>query len=216
LDSSKVPDIFEAQGQQTRPNRIEVVQGLIAGFPRCEMLEVGSWTGHGAICWRGAIEKLPERGSVTCVDPWRPYLREWDLAHSYICKDMHDWLLEDEVYELFLRNTSFGQFATPIYHHRATLREVAERLPRFDLIYIDGSHYYEDVLSDIVISRTLLKPAGILCGDDLERQMDERDEAKIRESLDVEFDGECHPGVTAAVWDSFGRVQSKNSVWWVQ
>ena len=210
-----LPDLLEARGQQTLPERMAVVKALIAGRgPRCDMLEVGAWTGLGAIAWRHAIEQLPERGSVTCVDPWRPYIRPWDIANSPTCADMHDWLVADKAYALFLRNTAYGDFATPILHHRATLKECAHLLPKFDLIYIDGSHYYEDVLSDILIAQTLLKPGGLLCGDDLEEQFDEVDAQQLAANLDKDYiHAGYHPGVTKAVWDVYGRVKVDNCVW---
>ena len=209
-----LPDFFEAHGQQTLPNRIKVVQSLIASCGEsCEMLEVGSWTGHGAICWRGAIEKLPKRGRLTCVDPWVPYIKPWDLQSNADCREMQDWLEAGKAYDLFLRNTAYGDFATKIVHFRATLEEAAHRLPKFDLIYIDGSHYFEDVARDIEIARTLLKRGGTLCGDDLERQMDEVDEQEVMSNLDKDYTGSYHPGVTAAVWQAFGRVPTTDAVW---
>lgn len=36
----------------------------------------------------------------------------------------------------------------------------------FDVIYIDGNHSTEQVYADISLSRTVLKPGGIICGDD--------------------------------------------------
>lgn len=219
-----VPDFGEACGRQTAPERIKVVQEIIASLgPRVDMLEVGSWVGHGAVHWRAAIAKLPEKGSVTCVDPWRPYHRAFDLEVSQVCKEMHAALEADKAYGLFLRNTSvaYQDFGVPIYHHRGTLEDVSERLGEFDLIFIDGSHYYEDVLKDLRIARALVKPSGLIVGDDLEVQMDECDEDWMRvhgrkDCWMYERAGQTmHPGVTAAVWEMFGHVPSKESVWWV-
>jgi Methyltransferase domain len=35
-----------------------------------------------------------------------------------------------------------------------------------DWVYIDGSHYYEDVKSDLALWTPKLRPGGLLCGDD--------------------------------------------------
>ena len=218
-----LPDFDEACGRQTLHGRIKVVQWLIASQGRrsVDMLEVGSWTGHGAMYWSAAIAKLPEKGSLTCVDPWRPYHRPFDLTVNGVCREMDAALSSGRAYELFLQNVSrFPDVGVPVHHYRGTLEEVAPQLGRFDVVFIDGSHYYEDVLKDLRIARTLLKEDGMLVGDDLEMQMDDCDEEFVKSHLDrdcwlYEPAGRTlHPGVTAAVWQEFGRVKSRESVWW--
>lgn len=213
----EVPDFLEACGWQTMSDRIEVIRDFISKrVPRCDMLEVGSWVGHGAMNWRVEIGKLPEGGSLTCVDPWKPYHRAFELEHNGVCQVMHQALVDDEAYRLFRRNTSFGpQTAVPLHVHRGTLEEVAGRLPQFDIVFVDGSHYYEDVKKDLAIARTLVKPGGLLVGDDLEMQY-EGNEAFVDAWSHVDCWMHVHPGVTKAVWETFGRVPEKNYVWWVQ
>lgn len=41
-----------------------------------------------------------------------------------------------------------------------------EFFERFDLVFIDGSHHYEDVFSDIVLSVPLVKKGGLIVFDD--------------------------------------------------
>jgi hypothetical protein len=45
---------------------------------------------------------------------------------------------------------------------------------RADLIYLDGSHDYEDVACDIAAYRPLLTPGGVLFGDDYDTWVDVR------------------------------------------
>ena len=213
----EVPDLRDGCGWQTASQKIEIIRELISSHgPRVDMLEVGTWTGHGAIHWRAEIAKLPEKGTLTCVDPWRPYHSEQDIARSGMCREMNKLLEADEAYRLFLRNIGFGKHDVPIHHHRATLAEVAHLLPKFEVILIDGSHYYEDVATDIRLARALLKSGGLLVGDDLEKTYDEVDEATVRANPKTDFIDGFHPGVTAAVWDSFGHVPRRSSVWYVQ
>src|SRR5207249_9617995 len=53
---------------------------------------------------------------------------------------------------------------------RATSRGVLSKLPdkHYGLIYVDGSHKYDDVSFDLSAASRLLRDGGILCGDDLE------------------------------------------------
>jgi len=49
----------------------------------------------------------------------------------------------------------------------------------FDWVYIDGSHFYDDVLSDLEISRKKVKPDGMIVGDDyIEKKHQWKDDVK--------------------------------------
>ena len=86
----------------------------------------------------------------------------------------------------------------------------------FDCISLDANHLYDAVLEDLRIAIPLLKETGILCGDDLEIPFNE-----IPESFDFKSAREWeylssgrgfHPGVTLAVWETFGKVKIWNGL----
>lgn len=93
----------------------------------------------------------------------------------------------------------------------------------FDIIYIDGSHYYEDVLRDIRLADELLVDGGIMCGDDLEMQISDvgREVAEQNKSVDFLITNPnagtgLHPGVALAVDEFFGRVSALRGYWHMQ
>jgi methyltransferase family protein len=65
-----------------------------------------------------------------------------------------------------------------------------------DLVFIDGSHLYEDVKSDIAHAKTLVKKGGILAGHD--------------------YNDAGWPGVKRAVDEIFGVVPFVGSIWFVK
>ena len=50
----------------------------------------------------------------------------------------------------------------------------------FDIVDIDGSHYYLDIYHDIVNSERILMPGRLICGDDLEIQLHETNIERIQ------------------------------------
>ena len=77
----------------------------------------------------------------------------------------------------------------------------------FDLIYIDGSNFYQDVLSDIQLSLPLVKEGGILCGHDCEKKYSDWElpeqqfiNYQCQQGQDTPF---CHAGVVKALYDVF-------------
>lgn len=154
-----------------------------------------------------------------------PYFSEGDAQRGVNYSGMNAIAERGLAYELFRHNTSFMPPGVNLQHIRSTLPQVFGCLKEggFDLIYIDASHQYEDVLQDIRLASRLLKQGGILCGDDLELRIDECDEGQARANLTVDFVADqqrgvsYHPGVTCAVADFFGReVWSKFGTWAMQ
>jgi hypothetical protein len=91
------------------------------------------------------------------------------------------------------------------------------RSESFDLVYIDGSHYYDAVSADIAQAKRLINPSfGIICGDDLELSPSPGLIAHARSRLDMDFDTEFnyHPGVLLAVSEAFESVVIDNGFWY--
>lgn len=188
-----------------------------------KILEIGSWVGNSALTWSEAIYTFcPKGGALLCVDPWKPYFTEQEtqLVGSY--SSMQEAADTGLAYELFLHNIKFAAPNVKISHIRNTLPDCSDLLRQdgYDLIYIDGSHHYEDVLMDITHANRLLRPGGIICGDDLELQYDDCDQALARSHAATDWIHDplaaCgyHPGVTLAIYDYFkSRVWSKFGTW---
>lgn len=229
------PNFAEGCGTQGSEQRHRHLRSFIAELaktasrPLC-VVEVGSYTGQSALVWREAISKYAPKhlGVVFCVDPWLPYASLEDISSSNtIYREMNDTLASGRAYKLFLENTdnrrSLGVPIVPMrmsFAHAATILDGAH----FDLIYIDGSHYYQDVKTDIILARhRLVADGGILCGDDLELRGSEcdLDIARTLPRTDYAFDTKAgsffHPGVTLAVHESFeDEFWSADGVWAVR
>jgi SAM-dependent methyltransferase len=130
-------------------------------------------------------------------------------------------LVTNQAYEIFLHNASLAGKRVTVRPIRA-LSEGA--LPSFDdatfdIVYVDGCHYYREALFDMTEGRRLLKEGGILCGDDLELQPAECDLDTARRHLRTDYIRDprsgrpYHPGVTLAIHELFGRVSSFSGFW---
>lgn len=185
---------------------------------RPAVLEVGSYEGESALFWSA---QLAERGggAVVCVDTWRPYVAEQQGDHY---RRMDADLESGEVYRRFLANVAQASPLAPVLHFRGTLiaylLDFSQRSihkPLFDLVYVDGDHTFSAVLEDLIQARELVRPGGILCGDDLERPLRTWDDAREAEAHgDVDYVQGYHPGVSRAVWKTFGPdVWARSGVW---
>ncbi len=114
------------------------------GKPNIHYLEVGVFEGRSAI-W--ALESIltDPTARMTCIDIFPEDLEEKFLAN--------------------LRLSGKEKKATVIKgYSNIALRKLP--LDSFDIIYIDGSHTANDVMTDAVLSWELLKQGGILIFDD--------------------------------------------------
>jgi len=199
------------------------VQG---GSDPFQVLEVGSYAGASAITWALALRTRPERpGEVVCVDPWRNYLTEEDIQASAVpdvLREMAEALEEGRVFQLFEHNTRAARVVDLIRPLKGRFEEVSSSLPAnsCDLVYIDANHRYEAVTEDLERAARLVKPGGLLCGDDLDKPWSDVDHQYCLAHLesDVIVDPKSgqfvHAGVSKAVWDFFGGpISSWNGFW---
>ncbi|MCS6329547.1 MAG: glycosyltransferase [Nitrospira sp.] len=202
--------------------RLEAGRRATAPF---EILEVGSWAGGSAITWADALTRHHQaNGRIVCVDPWKPYFDINKRPDAAVYREMSEALAKDTIYDLFLHNISTAGHARLILPLRGASTIMLPALPRnyFDLVFVDGDHSYAAVLADIGAAAALIKDGGLLCGDDLERQTFEIDEAYARTQIESDYirdprsGQEYHPGVTLAVGELFGEVAQVAGCWAVR
>lgn len=216
---------------QGLPLRHVVMQELVRleasrqGAGPFHILEVGSWAGGSAITWAEALTRHHRAdGRVVCVDPWKPYFDVKKRPDAAVYREMSDALANDTIYELFLHNITTAGHAGLVLPLRGAATAMLPALPRnyFDLVFVDGDHSYAAVLADIQAAGGLIKDGGVLCGDDLERQSFEIDQAYARTQIESDYirdprsGHEYHPGVTLAVGELFGEVSQVAGCWAVR
>lgn len=134
------------------------------------IIEVGTWKGASALRMARACKRLGLNTKIYCVDTWLGAVEFWtDLSHT----PERDLMLVNgypQIYYQFLSNViheGFTDMIIPIPNTSATGAKILKHLGVVaDLIYIDGSHEYEDVKSDIDKYMTLLNWSGVMFGDD--------------------------------------------------
>jgi predicted O-methyltransferase YrrM len=181
-----------------------------------EILEIGAYAGSSMLTWSNAADKLLTGScNITCIDPWG------DSGAELFTEDMEDALKSDLVYEVFCHNAALSPCNVQIIPIRGISINILPELEanKYDLIFIDGSHHYLDVLNDITESERLLRLGGIICGDDLELQLKQCDQEFARMNTQSDFikdprsRKDFHPGVTMAVGEFFGDVSCFSGFW---
>jgi len=124
-----------------------------------EIVEIGSYVGRST---RALAENT--LGRVTAVDLWKP-TDETRSATDARCasEPAGDWLWDD------FRMNMLG--LTNVRAMRLASVDAARQVPddvKFDLVFIDANHAYEDVRADIEAWRSHLAPGRLLCGHDFD------------------------------------------------
>lgn len=191
-----------------------------------KILEIGSWAGDSAILWAEGIKKFNNgKGLIICIDPWKPYLEHGKKSRTsnVIVSRMEKALKSKKIYGLFHHNITTSKHDDIIKPYRGCSDELLPTLGdnQFNLIFVDGSHSYSQVIKDLKNCERLLCKGGVLCGDDLELQKHEIDVKNAERSkdkddciLDERTNTYFHPGVTLAIGDFFGEeIPSFEGFW---
>lgn len=134
------------------------------------IIEVGSWKGGSAITMCKALKKFELNSNLYCVDTWLGAEEFWTTMKDTPDRNL---LLKNgypQIYYQFLSNIVHHNFQNYVYPlplpSDIAIGVLKYRNVKADLIYIDGSHTYEHVLNDIKNYMQILKPGGVIFGDD--------------------------------------------------
>ena len=145
FDGARFQASGETSGHPFWLNAFKDVRGDIRN-----VLEIGAFEGQTTVF----LAWLFPQAQITCIDPWQNY--------NEVSSGMND------VKAVFDENTK--NLKNRVRSIRGNSSRELPRLitegDKFDIIFIDGSHYYGDVMIDSQLSWRLLKPGGVLIWDD--------------------------------------------------
>ena len=128
--------------------------------------------------------------------------------------------------KLFLHNIRSSGVAENVQYIKGRSEDVLPTLQNkyYDIIFIDGSHLYEDVSNDIENAKELVAEEGYICGDDLDLLISNVDsefnDNMLRSKKDYVLEPPMgkyyHPGVTTAVGQPFENVSVFDGFWVVK
>jgi len=153
---------------------------VVEEFPNgSKFIEVGSWKGRSASYMAVEIANSGKDIEFYCVDPWD---KTDDRLHLF-----------PTLYQTFIDNMKpVEQYYFPL---KITSEEASKKFKdkSLDFVFLDGSHEYEDVKSDILSWLPKVKSGGILAGHDFYT------------------DGVGFPGVSRAVYEELGDLQASEN-----
>lgn len=120
-----------------------------------QILEIGSWEGRSSLFLLTYFEK----GQLTAVDTW--------------CGgDEYEYNATSDVQDLEARfDRNLAPCAERLTKRKGLSVQVLPQLlaeqQKYDVIYVDGSHFADDVLMDAVVAWRLLKQGGVIIFDDV-------------------------------------------------
>lgn len=132
------------------------------------IIEVGTWKGQSAINMANCCKQNGLSSILYCVDTWLGALEFWTDAtpdRNLMCKHGYPMVYYQFLSNVIHENVQDIIIPVPMPSHLAS-KWFSHKSIKADLIYIDGSHEYDDVVQDIIDYVPLLRSGGILFGDD--------------------------------------------------
>jgi len=134
------------------------------------IIEVGTWKGASAINMANHTKRLNLKTDIYCVDTWLGAEEFWTSLKDYEDRNLVVKNGYPQIYYQFLSNVFHSNntdIIIPVPNTSFIGSKILKHMGvRAQLIYIDGSHEYEDVITDIRCYKELLDDGGIIFGDD--------------------------------------------------
>lgn len=125
--------------------------------------EIGAWLGKSTIGMALLNKKLNKKCKIYAIDTWKGSNEQ---AHKNLIKDLKN--KNTCLYDRFLHNIEIYSVNDVIEPIRKTSIKAAKQFKdgSVDIVIIDGSHEYNDVLNDIKAWIPKVKKGGMIIGDD--------------------------------------------------
>jgi SAM-dependent methyltransferase len=134
------------------------------------IVEVGTWKGQSAINMGKHILENNKDTKIICIDTWLGAIEFWSWASTTPERNL---LLKNgypQIYYQFLSNVvhnGLQDIITPFPNTSENgFRYLSYMKLEPELIYIDASHEEDDVYKDVKNYYSILKPGGVIFGDD--------------------------------------------------
>lgn len=152
----------------------ELLQAIVQQEKPSLIIEVGSFLGWSAWGMTSKMKEINQDSVTICVDSWMGGADHWEEATFNDKSRIKRKNGYPTFYYNFLANMCYAgmqesivPFAYPSITAAIILQKVFEKNQlQADMIYIDGSHEYWDVILDLTNYYPLAKQGGLIFGDD--------------------------------------------------
>lgn len=160
-----------------------------------KVVELGSYAGYSSIILGSIVKEY--NGHIWCIDRWTSY-PDGDAILDAVYNNNNVY----NIFETNLKEAGLSMTVTPIRTNTVdALSKINNEL--FDFIFIDADHKYHAIIQDITNWYPLLKPNGIMCGHDYDKNYLYKFE-NVEKYCEVDFIDAMHYGVIRAVDEYFG------------
>ena len=217
---------YLASDQEAGRNRQKIIKKVVKKIDKnfVKVLEIGVYCGQTTLNLSKELKKNNKDFEITCLDIWDEF-EITTATNSFTNNKMVEVLKNSLVYNLFLHNLKVNNILDKCKIIKKKYNDYLKEInKKYDLIIVDGSHLYNEVLEDLENSKKIINDEGFIIGDDYEVKyldlpnIDLKDLCKKR--LDVFYDKHTkirfHPGVTLATYNSLGDINEINGLFCVQ
>lgn len=144
-------------------------------------VEAGTMLGGSALLVAETAKRLGKEIAVLCIDPFTGDVNMWDWERGLATNNRWRFLRlvngAPTIRQRFLANVVSAGFEQTIIPMQATsivglryLERLIQRniVPRPDVVYVDSAHEEGETLIELRTAWSVLRPGGLLLGDDLD------------------------------------------------